>query len=143
MNCKIAKIRPNTRLPEQAHSGEDAGWDIWTAEKTLIPPNDWTYIPTGLILAPESRWWYEVVARSSSDNFGIEVRRSIMDNGFRGELTICVRSMTPMSIVIESGVRLAQIIFHQIPIVIWDSIKFNELPTSQREGRGFGSSGAE
>jgi dUTP pyrophosphatase len=68
---------------------------------------------------------------------------SIIDPGFTGELKICVYNISKAPYKIEVGDRLAQFIpMMDVPLVtILPVVDKNDLPTTERGDKGFGSTG--
>lgn len=137
MKCKI-KLDEGALLPSKSYGDEDAGWDLYYngPDKTLIEGKIYS-LPTGVHIAAEPGYWAEIFSRSSAIDKGYTIVRGIIDNGYRGELMIKIIPLK--TVTIHSRDRLAQLIFHEIPMVEWEQT--DELPTSNRQKKGFGSSG--
>jgi dUTP pyrophosphatase len=106
----------------------------------LLQPGQPTKIPTGLRIAPPEHLWCRIIGRSSTIwKYNIQILEGVIDTGWRGELFMVGINHGKKEIIVERGVRLAQIIFHQKVDVVF--IYAYELPESERGTRGFGSSG--
>ena len=63
----------------------------------------------------------------------------LVDSGYRGELRVALLNTDVReTFVVEPGMRIAQLVVLPIPEV--DPVEVEELPSSGRGGRGFGSS---
>jgi dUTP pyrophosphatase len=65
----------------------------------------------------------------------------LVDSGYRGEIRIVLLNTDPReSFTVEPGMRIAQLVVLALPEV--ELVEVDELPTSERGVRGFGSSTA-
>ena len=69
---------------------------------------------------------------------GANVVGGVIDAGYRGELVLMVLSTHP--IAVEIGERIAQLIPIK-PETHHEVVEFNELSSTDRQAKGFGSSG--
>ena len=63
----------------------------------------------------------------------------IVDNDYRGEIVICGFNLSNLSIPISAGMRLGQMVC--VPYTAPAVSQVDELPTTDRGERGFGSTG--
>lgn len=128
------------RVPTKAYPG-DTGWDLYVSRDVVIPARSFIDIPTNIAIAMPEGLWGRITGRSSTlRKYGLLVNEGIIDNGYRGELFIGVFNLTDHDRFIPAGTRLAQLIFHRlIEDLQWEPTMV--LPPSQRQDRGFGSSG--
>lgn len=126
--------------PSRAYDG-DAGFDLYASRESLILPSTCREINTDVFIALPSSLWCRIVGRSSSSRKGLAIQEGIIDSGYRGEMFFGVWNMTREIVRIDVGQRLAQLILmpHVSPLIGWSEVE--ELPTSVRGTRGFGSSG--
>jgi dUTP pyrophosphatase len=125
--------------PRRAYSG-DAGSDLYTASNRLVMPRTVNDVPTGIRARLPEGYYARIVARSSTfRNRGLLVVEGIIDNGYTGELFVCVYNPGQHSVLVEEGERLAQLIL--CPIVDVQFERVDSLGTTERGNRGFGSSG--
>lgn len=125
--------------PTQGYRG-DAGWDLYCSRQQTLVPNMETDVHTDISIAIPEEWCGLIKSRSSTaDKHGLIVLEGIVDCGYRGELFIQVLNPLGVSVTIEMGTRLAQILFLPVPLVAWNEV--DALPSSYRGQRGFGSSG--
>lgn len=135
------QLGENARRPYRKHDG-DAGWDLYVSRDCIIQPGETMDVHTDIRIDMPVNLYARITGRSSSlRKLGLLVNEGIIDNGYTGELFICVRNMTDTPRVVKAGDRLAQIMFHQIEDVRWSEV--DEIGPS-RDGRGdsgFGSTG--
>lgn len=141
---KFKKLDPEAKTPEYAYD-LDSGFDLFSVEKFVIPPFGRALIPTGLSLdIPEG---YEIQVRTKSGlavNLGLMVLNSpgTVDRGYLGEIKVPIFNTNNNSITIEKGMKVAQAVL--CPVVCGKFVDFKEsddLGTSQRGDKGFGSTG--
>jgi dUTP pyrophosphatase len=65
----------------------------------------------------------------------------LIDSGYRGELRVnLINTDRERHFTVETGMRIAQLVLVAVPVV--ELVEVEELPDSERGGRGFGSSQA-
>ena len=128
------------RVPTKAYPG-DAGWYLYVSRDAVIPAHSFTDAHTDITIAMPEGLWGRITGRSGTlRKYGLMVNEGIIDNGYRGELFIGVFNLTNHDRFIPAGTRLAQLIFHWlIEDLQWELTVV--LPPSQRQDKGFGSSG--
>ena len=108
---KFAKLSPEAVLPTRNHP-QDAGLDLYAAEPTLIPPNGFAVIGTGVCFDLEEGWVGLILSKSRS-NFLLG--GGVVDAGYQGEIRIKTANPTKSPIRIEKGQPIAQLLI--VPIV--------------------------
>jgi dUTP pyrophosphatase len=130
-------------LPGHAYPG-DAGLDLSACERVVLEPGERALVPTGVAVAIPPGYAGYVQPRSGLANeHGITIVNSpgLVDSGYRGELRIILLNTDrERSFEIEPGMRIAQLVLLPVPPVELRVV--DELPTSERGERGFGSSAA-
>ncbi len=142
IEIRIQRLNPEAKLPE--YKSEDAaGADLCAclSQETVIPPHGVALIPTGLALEIPSGYQGEVRARS-----GLALKEGLfvlngpgtIDADFRGELKVILANFSPEPRTIQPFDRIAQLVI--MPVI---RARFHEadLAPSQREKKGFGSTG--
>lgn len=125
----------------------DSGIDIYFSENVIIPPNSLgNIIKTGICMelidiAKQKEASYMIVSRSSIYNTPLRhsLSVSIIDAGFRGEISFVVDNLSYKEYYVNKGDRLFQVIapsFEPIKLIIVD-----ELYSGNRVINDFGSSG--
>ena len=69
------------------------------------------------------------------------VNEGIIDNGYTGELFVCVHNMSDKPFEVKKGMRLAQVLFHNIEDVRWSQVPEIKPMPGKRGDSGFGSTG--
>lgn len=137
----VVRLRAEASLPRSAYHG-DAGLDLSACERVELRPGERAAVPTGIALALPAGYAGFVQPRSGlAARNGITIVNApgLIDSGYRGEVTVVLlntdRSET---FVAEIGDRIAQLVVLPVPAV--EAVEVQELPESERGGRGFGSS---
>lgn len=139
MRIRIKKLHPDAVLPHYAHGPkEDAGMDLRSVERVVLPPGVAQGVPTGIAIElPE---YYEAQVRPRSGmalKHSITVNFGTIDPGYRGEIRVVMFNLGHEDYVIEKGHRIAQLVVARYEPIEWEQ---GELGDSQRGGGGFGSS---
>jgi dUTP pyrophosphatase len=139
----IQRLGPDAVIPERAYAG-DAGLDLAASERIEIGPGERAVVGTGLAVAiPEGYAGFVQPRSGLASRHGISVVNSpgLVDSGYRGELRVVLLNTDRAdAFVIEPGMRIAQLVILAIPHVELSEVE--DLPESERGGRGFGSSAA-
>jgi dUTP pyrophosphatase len=115
----VRRLRDGAVMPERAYAG-DAGLDLAACERAE--------------LAPGAR------ATVGAARHGITIVNSpgLVDSGYRGELRIVLLNTDQHeTFVVEPGMRIAQLVILAVPEL--ELAVVDELPSSERGVRGFGS----
>lgn len=145
MNVKIRNIS-NNPLPAYASAGA-AGMDVraWLPQGAIeIAPGERRLVPTGLYMAIPQGYECQVRPRSGlALKHGITVLNTpgTIDSDYRGEVGIILINHGHETFRIESGDRVAQLVFAaciQAEITAVDS-----LDETERGAGGFGHSGVK
>ena len=144
---------------------EDAGYDIYTIEDdVIIPAHGQHLFKTGLQVYITPGYWLMGFDRGSTGSKGLHLHCGVVDNGYRGEIFICIKNDNDYPYLVASddvyqrcsdekmgyyptSKALAQLIPVQQPTVDsaevddkgWGKIQFMH-PTEREEGK-LGSSG--
>lgn len=139
----IRRLRPEAVLPARAYAG-DAGIDLASCERRELGPGERAVVGTGLAVELPVGYAGFVQPRSGlAAEHGITIVNSpgLIDAGYRGEvMVILLNTDRAEPFVIEPGMRIAQLVVLSVADV--ELVEVEELETSERGGRGHGSSGA-
>jgi dUTP pyrophosphatase len=139
----IQRLRDDAIVPERAYSG-DAGLDLSACERVELAPGERALVGTGLAVAiPEGHAGFVQPRSGLAARHGLTVVNSpgLVDSGYRGELrVVLLNTDATEAFVVEPGMRIAQLVV--LPIPELELVEVEELPSSERGLRGFGSSAA-
>jgi len=155
------KITDDAVLPVKAHP-RDSGFDLFVSEDIVIEPGETVVIATGIAIDIPVGYEAQVRPRSGvTSKTKLRVQLGTIDNDYTGEIGIIVdnnyrNGITPVkwmrtidgqlsergtegSYCIRKGDKLAQLVIQAIPMV--EAYEIDELPTTMRGNKGYGSSG--
>jgi dUTP pyrophosphatase len=139
----IQRLRKDAVVPARAYSG-DAGLDLAACERVELGPGERALVGTGLAVAiPEGYAGFVQPRSGLAARHGLTVVNSpgLVDSGYRGELrVVLLNTDVSETFVVEPGMRIAQLVV--LPIPELELVEVDELPSSERGVRGFGSSAA-
>jgi dUTP pyrophosphatase len=139
---QVARLQADALLPTRAYDG-DAGLDLYAAHAARLAPGERVSVGTGIAVTIPAAHAGLVLPRS-----GLAMRHGIalvnapglIDPGYRGELRVLLLNTDRNDAFdIDAGDRIAQLLvvaFEPVAVVEVDA-----LLASERDARGFGSSG--
>lgn len=147
--CKI--LSPGGKLPTRKNPS-DAGFDLYAAEPTTLPPfiyqlhdlvlhSEPVKVRTGIAIELPPFAFGQIVSRSGLGSKGILVVTGTVDSGYRGEIMVCLLNTQNEPYQIDAGDRIAQMLILQAPKASVRFIEASSLALSDRGLSGFGSSG--
>lgn len=141
---KIKKVQGFEDLPTPRYMTEGSvGMDLYAAVTgEVIKPHEIKIISTGICLQLQKGYEGQVRPRSGlAKNYGISLLNSpgTIDWDYRGEIKVIMINHGNEDFIINRGDRIAQIVFHKVEIPIIELVE--ELDTTDRGSRGFGSTG--
>jgi dUTP pyrophosphatase len=129
------------QMPTKAYS-DDAGFDLYVSEDTLIEPGEFVDVPCAVAVELPSDTWALLTGRSSTlRQKQLMVNQGVIDPGYRGELFAGVWNLGSKVVEVKAGERLAQLILMPNHALHAKLVTVNELAPHQRGQSGFGSSG--
>ena len=141
IDVAIRRLRADAVLPQQAYAG-DAGMDLASCERVVLAPGERATVPTGLAVEIPDGYAGFVQPRSGlAARHGIGVVNSpgLIDPGYRGEIAVVLLNTDARDpFTVEPGMRIAQLVI--APVATVRLVEVDELATSSRGERGFGSS---
>lgn len=141
MEIKILKLNEAAIVPHYSHPG-DAGLDLFSIEEQEILPGETKLINTGIAIALPPGTEAQIRPRS-----GLALKHSItvlnspgtIDAGYRGEIGIILINHGKKTFQVIPGMKIAQMVIASIIQV--NITVVNELNTTSRNSKGFGSTG--
>ena len=135
------RLHEDAVVPERAYAG-DAGLDLVACEPAEIGPGQRAIVGTGLAVAiPEGHAGFVQPRSGLAADHGVTVLNTpgLIDSGYRGELrVILLNTDRSETFTVEPGMRIAQLVV--VPLALAETAEVDELPSSERGVRGFGSS---
>ncbi len=137
----VRRLRDDAVLPRQAYEG-DAGLDLAACERVELGPGQRAVVPTGIAVEiPEGYAGFVQPRSGLASRHGITIVNSpgLVDSGYRGEIRVVLLNTDAReSFTVEPGARIAQLVI--APVAAPRLVEVDELATSERGARGFGSS---
>lgn len=129
-------------MPNYAYPG-DAGFDLKSAEELILGPGERKVVKCGFSMAIPEGFAGLVIPRSGlAAKHGISVVNApgLVDSGYRGEIqVILLNTDKNESFNISTGDRIAQMMI--VPFANAELVEVDNLESSERDEKGFGSSG--
>ncbi|MBP1730415.1 MAG: dUTP diphosphatase [Deltaproteobacteria bacterium] len=110
----------------------------------ILKPLERALIPTGIRIAMPDGYEAQVRPRSGlAAQHGVTVLNTpgTIDADYRGEVKVILINLSNEPYTVQSGDRIAQLVFHNIVHAAWKEVR--ELPESERGSGGFGSTGKQ
>jgi dUTP pyrophosphatase len=137
----VKRLRDDAVVPARAYAG-DAGLDLAACDRIELAPGARALVPTGLAVAiPEGHAGFVQPRSGLASRHGITIVNTpgLVDSGYRGELkVVLLNTDAEQPCTVERGMRIAQLVVVELPRV--ELVEVDELPASERNVRGFGSS---
>jgi dUTP pyrophosphatase len=137
----VRRLHEDATLPSQAYEG-DAGLDLAACEEVTLEPGQRASVGTGIAIEIPDGYAGFVQPRSGlAARHGIGVVNSpgLIDSGYRGEVRVVLLNTDRReAFTVERGMRIAQLVV--APVASVRLVEVDELATSERGARGFGSS---
>jgi dUTP pyrophosphatase len=161
---KVKLLHPEAQAPTVAHPGSDLGFDLYSVEDLVLEPGIPVKVRTGIAIEGPPGWGFILGDRSSMAAKGVTYAGGRIDAGYRGEILVCLVNVnqpiyslrtirdvdglvtevsldrSDVSVTIRKGDKIAQI----SPIEARTGLEValvEELSTTTRGGKGFGSTG--
>jgi dUTP pyrophosphatase len=137
----VRRLREDAVLPSRAYEG-DAGLDLASCETLTLDPGERASVGTGIAVEiPEGYAGFVQPRSGLAARHGIGVVNSpgLIDSGYRGEIRVVLLNTDAReAFTVEPGMRIAQLVV--APVASVRLVEVEELATSERGARGFGSS---
>lgn len=142
MTLQVVRLAAHALLPTRAYDG-DAGLDLYAAEAVRLAPGERAGVGTGIAVAIPAGHAGLVLPRSGlAARHGIALVNApgLIDAGYRGELRVLLLNTDrEAAFDIAVGDRIAQLLVVAFaPLAVEE---LDALASSDRDERGFGSSG--
>lgn len=161
---KVKLLHPDAKAPTVTYSGSDLGFDLYAVEDVVLEPGVPVKVRTGIAVEGPEGMGFVLGDRSSMASKGITYAGGRIDAGYRGEILVCLVNVnqpqysvaveresagavadvrlerTDVSVPIRRGDKIVQMSPFQA-MTHFEVQIVEELSASQREAKGFGSSG--
>ena len=145
MKLFIKRLRKDRSVPLPQYMTEGAsGMDLFACleEEVTLAPGERKLIPTGVAIAIPGGFEGQVRPRS-----GLAIQKGIgmvngpgtIDSDYRGEIGVLLINFGKESFTVRNGERIAQMVIS--PTFRTTLEEVDDLPETQRQGRGFGHTG--
>eukprot|EP00571_Detonula_confervacea_P011574 CAMPEP_0172308258 /NCGR_PEP_ID=MMETSP1058-20130122/8916_1 /TAXON_ID=83371 /ORGANISM="Detonula confervacea, Strain CCMP 353" /LENGTH=165 /DNA_ID=CAMNT_0013020637 /DNA_START=189 /DNA_END=686 /DNA_ORIENTATION=+ len=136
---QVKFLSEHAKMPTRG-SPQSAGFDLSSAETTMVPAGGRAVVKTDLSIACPEGTYARIAPRS-----GLAVKKMIdcgagvVDADYRGNVGVVLFNFGSDDFEVNVGDRIAQLILEQISMV--PAVKVEELTETQRGEGGFGSTG--
>ena len=133
----VKKIRNTVAIPRRG-TEDAAGYDIASAEETVVPANGKTVVKTGISIAVPDGCYGRLAPRSGlAIRKYIDVGAGVIDADYRGEIGVVLFNHSEDDFQVKQGDRIAQLILEKIKTP--PAKETAGLPSTVRGQKGFGS----
>ncbi|KAF4619748.1 hypothetical protein D9613_005389 [Agrocybe pediades] len=138
-NLFIKRLSEKARLPTRG-SPLAAGYDLYSAEKKVIPAHGKALVDTQISIAVPAGTYGRVAPRSGlASKFMIDTGAGVIDADYRGVVFVLLFNLSDKDFQVEEGDRIAQLIIERIYTP--DVLEVEDLDETIRGAGGFGSTG--
>jgi len=145
MKIFVKRLRKNhaVSLPQYMTEGA-SGMDLFASleKEVVLEPGERRLIPTGIAVAIPVGFEGQVRPRSGlaiQKGIGILNGPGTIDSDYRGEIGVLLVNFGKESLTIRNGERIAQMVISQIFRTTLEEV--DDLPSTRRQGGGFGHTG--
>ncbi|KAF8901643.1 dUTPase-like protein [Gymnopilus junonius] len=138
-NLLIKRLSERARTPTRG-SLLAAGYDLYSAEKKVIPAHGKALVDTQLSIAVPAGTYGRVAPRSGlASKFMIDTGAGVIDADYRGVVFVLLFNLSDKDFQVEEGDRIAQLIIERIYTP--EILEVEDLDQTIRGDGGFGSTG--
>ena len=141
IDVKITRLNKDAIIPKYQHPS-DSGVDLHSTEEVLMTPGEIAKVSTGLAIQLPQNVEAQVRPRSGlSWRQGLTVLNTpgTIDQGYTGEIQVMLINHGNEWFKVTKGMRIAQLVF--APVLKANFIETNEFAKTDRQAKGFGSTG--
>ncbi|MBT9330487.1 dUTP diphosphatase [Paracidobacterium acidisoli] len=161
---KVRLLHPDARVPTVNYAGSDLGFDLYAVEDVLLLPGVPVKVRTGIAVEGPAGCGFVLGDRSSMAAKGVTYAGGRIDAGYRGEILVCLVNVNQpeyslrttrnpdgtiadvaleqsnVAVSIHKGDKIVQMSPFQARTDL-EVVTVEALTSSDREAKGFGSSG--
>jgi dUTP pyrophosphatase len=139
MKLKVKKLNNEAKLPVKKRKG-DAGFDLYSLEDVELKPGERKLVSTGIAIEIPYGYFGLIKDRSGlAVKNGLHCLAGVVDSNYRGEIKVVLINLGNEPVKLEKHSRIAQLLI--IPVPDFEIEEVNELSETERNEKGFGSSG--
>lgn len=136
---KVKLLHTDAKVPSRANP-TDAGLDLYSVEEVTLGASCFYTIDTGISMAVPDGYVGRILPRSGlAVKGGIDVLAGVVDSSYRGSVKVVLVNHGFRPCRIKPGDRMAQLVIQKIEL--WTPNVVEELDSTARGEKGFGSSG--
>ena len=136
---KVKLLTPQAKLPTRA-SDNAAGYDLYSATKTTIPPHSRVRVPTDITIKPPPHTYGHILSRSGlATKSLIDVAAGTIDADYTGNIQVVFHNASDSAFSIDIGDCIAQLVLYYIASPGISIV--TKLEATSRADQGFGSTG--
>ena len=130
------KSHPDAQLPFRKRTN-DTGYDLFSISDVLIPAKGDAEVPTGITVAkvPFGVWFLILPRSGMGFQHGIQPHLGVIDNPYRGDLSVKLYNFSDKDYQISKGDRIAQIAY--FPLLALEPEWSDEVENTDRGDKGF------
>ncbi|TFK27107.1 dUTP pyrophosphatase [Coprinopsis marcescibilis] len=138
-NLLVKRLSEKAKLPTRG-SALSAGYDLYSAEKKIIPAHGKALVDTQISIAVPPGTYGRVAPRSGlASKFMIDTGAGVVDADYRGVLFVLLFNLSDKDFEVNEGDRVAQLIIERIYTPEVQEVQ--DLEETARGAGGFGSTG--
>ena len=135
----VQLLSQSARVPTRG-TAEAAGYDLYSAEHTVIPPHSRTKVSTEISILVTLGTYGRIAPRSGlAMKHSIDIAAGVLDADYRGTVIAGLVNNSRIPFEVKVGDRIAQLILECIQTPEVSKVDF--LPETVRAYKGFGSTG--
>lgn len=140
MNIFDVVLDEGARLPEKAHAS-DAGFDLFSRDDVIIKAKSFALFDIGVHINIKEGYVGFLKSKSGLNVKHSIVSEGVIDAGYTGPIIVKLYNHGTENYIVKKGDKISQIVFLAIPEITLNAVKSDELETTERGDKGFGSSG--
>jgi dUTP pyrophosphatase len=131
---RIAKLRPEARIPTRKHPA-DAGLDLYAVEAVTLPPHGVGIVPTGITVDIPEGVVGLVKPKGRSNHL---LGAGVVDAGYQGEILVKVVNPSGQTLTFQPGDAIGQLVLLPVltPVVVEVGAEDVHRQVSSRGGSG-------
>ncbi|XP_004213139.2 uncharacterized protein LOC101237524 [Hydra vulgaris] len=105
-------LKSSAKMPIRATQGS-AGYDIFAMEDVYLLKRATVKVPTGIRMQIPGGYYGQLLSRSSLASQNITVEGGVIDNDYRGEISVLLKNNNDSEFIIKTDLAIAQLVILQ------------------------------